>query len=69
MEKYKNKMILETFAIFFTFATPTNPLPDLEIGHPQGALALATAVASNHFHLLLNRCTLLVVTWTNSFDR
>jgi hypothetical protein len=40
-------MILETFAVYFTFATPANPLPDLEIGHPQGALALATAAASN----------------------
>jgi hypothetical protein len=42
-------MIVETFAIFFTFATPTNRLPDLEIGHPQGALALATAAASSLF--------------------
>ena len=40
-------MILETFAVYFTFATPTNPLLNLEIGHPQGALALATAAASN----------------------
>ena len=40
-------MILETFAIYFTFATPAHPLPDLEIGHPQGALALATAAASD----------------------
>jgi hypothetical protein len=42
-------MILDTFAVFFTFATPVNPLPDLEIGHPQGALALATAAASTIF--------------------
>ena len=40
-------MILETFEVYFTFATPANPLPDLEIGHPQGVLALATAAASN----------------------
>ena len=53
MEKYKNKMILETFVIFFTFATPTNPIPDLEVGHPQGALALATAAASDCYRLLL----------------
>jgi hypothetical protein len=46
VEKYKNKMILETFAVFFTFTTPTHPL-DPEIGHPQGALALATAAVSN----------------------
>lgn len=45
-------MILETFAVYFTFATPANPLPDLEIGHPQGALALATS-AANIFYLLL----------------
>jgi hypothetical protein len=41
-------MILETFAIYFTFATPANPLPD-EIGHPQGALALATAAVSTFY--------------------
>jgi hypothetical protein len=32
--------------IFFTFVTPTNPLLDLKIGEPQGALALATAAES-----------------------
>ena len=53
MEKYKNKMILETFVIFFTFATPTNPIPDLEVGHPQGALALATVAASNLLSLTI----------------
>jgi hypothetical protein len=47
VEKYKSKMILETFAVYFTFATPANPSPDLDIGHPQGALVLATAAASN----------------------
>lgn len=50
-------MILETLAVFFTFATPANPLSDVEIGHPQGALALATAAASNL--LLLNYCILV----------
>jgi hypothetical protein len=39
-------MILETFAVYFAFATPANPLPDLKIGHPQAALALATAAAN-----------------------
>ena len=53
MEKYKNKMILETFMTFFTFANPTNPIPDLEVGHPQGALALATAAASNLLSLTI----------------
>ena len=46
-------MILETFAVYFTFATPANPLPDgpdLKIGHPQGALALATAAANIFIH-------------------
>jgi hypothetical protein len=48
-------MILETFAIYFTFATPTNPLSDsdFEIGHPQGALALATAAVSNFLLLTI----------------
>jgi hypothetical protein len=45
-------MILETFAVYFTFATPVHPLP-IEIGHPQGALALATAAASNLFILTI----------------
>ena len=45
-------MILEAFAIYFAFATPTaNPLPD-EIGHPQGALALATAAVSTFYFSL-----------------
>lgn len=44
-------MILETFAVFFTFATPANPLPDVEIDHPQGALALATAAVSINFFI------------------
>lgn len=57
MEKYKNQMILETFAVYFTFTMPTNPLPDADIGHPQGALTLAMAVASNT--LLLNYCILI----------
>lgn len=51
MEKYRNKMILETFAIFFTFATPIHPLPELDIGHPQGALALATAAVERSLSL------------------
>jgi hypothetical protein len=57
-------MILETFAIFFTFATPTNPLPDLEIGDPQGALALATAAASL---LLLKYNNLLTLSTGGTF--
>jgi len=50
-------MILETFAVYFTFATPTNPLPDVEIGHPRGALALAAAAASKS--LFLNYCIVI----------
>jgi hypothetical protein len=46
-EKLKGQMILETFSVYFTFATPLNPIPEIEIGHPQGALALAAAAASN----------------------
>ena len=45
-EKYKNLMILETFAVFFTCTTPANPLPDIKIDDPQGALALVTAAAN-----------------------
>lgn len=59
IEKYKNKMILETFATYFNYATPANPLPDSEVGHPQGALALATAAASNF--VLLNYCILVTL--------
>ena len=40
-------MIIETFATYLTFAMPTNPLPGVEIGHPQGALTLAMAAVSN----------------------
>ena len=42
-EKYKNLM---TFTVFFTFATPANPLPDIKIDNPQGALSLVTAAAN-----------------------
>ena len=52
MEKIKSQMILETFKVYFTFATPANPLSDVKIGHPWGVLALAAAAASNF--LLLN---------------
>ena len=52
-------MILETFATYFNYATPANPLPDSEVGHPQGALALATAAASNF--VLLNYCILVTL--------
>jgi hypothetical protein len=37
--------------------TPRNPLPDIEIGDPQGALALATAVVSDL--ILINYCILV----------
>ena len=42
-----------TFTVFFTFATPANPLPDIKIDDPQGALALVTAVANIFLFFLL----------------
>ena len=44
-------MILETFAAYFTFATPAKPLPVVKISHPQAALTLATAAVSNCLHI------------------
>lgn len=57
-------MILETYAIFFTFAIPANPLPNLEIAHPQGALALATAAVIS---LLLKYCILVNILTGGAF--
>ena len=37
----------------FHFCNLHNPIPDLEVGHPQGALALATAAASNLLSLTI----------------
>ncbi|KAF8805127.1 hypothetical protein BYT27DRAFT_7213102 [Phlegmacium glaucopus] len=41
--QFKNKMIIETMSVHYTFATLKKKLPNFEIGEPEVALALATA--------------------------
>jgi hypothetical protein len=39
--------ILQTFATFFKYGTPAKILPELDVGSPVNALALATTAVGN----------------------